>query len=147
MKKFHQAAGANNLFSVSQTVIHTGFCKQMGYIFWDLEPIWFSHNCFIKVNWVKTNLSLKFPCLSLPSTSTKLLIQGNCLVPQGSELLLVTSGQSPYWELLSNAKGIGQQGLFWCDTGSHLNMIWWPRKASNTIKNIRMIARNLFFYL
>ena len=38
--------------------------------------IWFPHNSFVKIGWIQANLSFNLPDLSLPSTGTKLLIQG-----------------------------------------------------------------------
>ena len=136
MKKLHQAAGANN-FSAITNSNNTGFCKQMGKTFWGLEVIWFLHNCFVKIGWVKNKFwawdFLAYPCPPLVQ---------NCwskelLVSQVSKLLLVTSCQSPSWKPFQMNRDWSAGGLLRCDTRIQLNMVWGTRKVSNTIKKIQ----------
>ena len=63
-------------FSAITNSNDTGFCKQIGNIFWVLR--WYgSHtNALLRLVGSRHILSLRYPCLSLSSTNTKLLIQG-----------------------------------------------------------------------
>ena len=117
----------------------------MGYISWGLEVIWFSHNCFIKIGQVKTNSKLEISLLILVLYPDRAVDLRSCLVHrlQNSCLLhLVNLLLESFFQM---HRDWSTGGLLWCDTGIHLNMVWGTRKASNTIINIRIIGKNLFF--
>ena len=55
---------------------NTGICKQMTNVFQCFKVVWFPHYCLFILVGSKQILNFKFPSLSFPSTSTKLLIHG-----------------------------------------------------------------------
>ena len=82
--------------------------KQMSNVLWSFKMIRFSHDGFVLSN---QNLSFRSPDLSLPATSTKLLIK---------DVASWTGSSTPACNILSNSclkasftwRGIGQQGVY-----------------------------------
>ena len=93
----------------------------------------------------KQILSFKLPDLSLPLTSTKLLIQGvaSCT---GFNTLLVTFYQLlVFFESFFKVdRNWATRGLFWCSTRIKLYMVWGIWESSNSIKAIWVVVQNLF---
>ena len=108
--KLHQVAGANNLFWYHIQQWHRLLQADGAISSWVLK--WYHSHIIALLRLVRSRhiLSLRFPCLSLPSTSSKVLIQGVDWFT-GFKLLLVLSGQSPSWKLLSNAQGLVNRGF------------------------------------
>ena len=74
--KLHQAAGANNLFCNPQTVITQASAGRWA-ISSGVLKLYGSHTiALLRLVGLRQILSLRIPCLSLPSTSVKLLIKG-----------------------------------------------------------------------
>ena len=67
-------------FSVVTYSNDTGFCKQMGNIFWHFEVIWLLHNCFIEIGWVKTYSKLEISLLIPALYQYKAVDPRSCLV-------------------------------------------------------------------
>ena len=132
MKKLHQLTGANNLFCNHKHWWYRLLQADGQYLLGSWSDMVFTQ--LLYWDWLGQDiLSLRFSCLSLPSTSTKLLIQGVAF-SQASILPLATSCQSLSWKLLSNAKELGNSGLALVWHCHPLNTVWGTRKTSSTIK-------------
>ena len=107
----------------------TGYCKQMGYIFWGLEVIWFLHNCFIKIGHIKTYSKLEISLPIIAPYQYKSVDSRSCLVYRlqtPSCIILLVSFLKTSFKCTGIEYGMGDQ------------------KTSNNIKNIRIIGKNLF---
>ena len=67
-------------FSAITNSNNTGFCKQMGYIFWGLEVIWLMHYGFIEIGWVKADSQLEISKLIFSLYKYETVHPRGCLV-------------------------------------------------------------------
>ena len=121
MRKPHQAAGASGVLKWYGSLTITLF-RYVG---------------------SKQILSFRLPDLSLPSTSTKLLIHGVASCSGFSTPtcnILLTSCLKASFRLDRNWV---TRGLLWCYTWIKLYVIWRTWKSSNHIKDIWVIAQNM----
>ena len=133
-------------FSAITNCDYPCFCNQMGYIFWGLEVIYGSCTiALFRLVGPKHILNLRFPSLSFPSRSTKLLIQRVAwwtgFKTPACNILSISFLKDSFkmnWDWLA-------RGLLGCDTRIYLNMVWGTRKASNTFENIWISFMNLIF--
>ena len=97
-----------SLFTITNSH-HAGIHKQMSNVLWSLKWYGFLMIPLLRLVTSKQNLSFRLPDLSLPSTSTKKLIQGvHGLV---SVPLLVTFYLLLVWKLLLGGQELGDKGF------------------------------------